>query len=145
MFWGDRQAERQAIGGERRSDRRYEIVLEVQWKLVHRRRVVESGTGRTHDLSSHGILFDAGRRLVAGRILELSIAWPVLLHGTAAMKLVASGKVVRSNGTLAAIRMTQHEFYTTGIAPGQGKRASADSGRSHQTWDFDYSGGLPKN
>ena len=106
--------------------------------------VVESGSGRTHDLSSHGILFEAGRRLSAGRFLELSISWPVLLHDTAPMKLVVSGRVVRSDGTLAAIRMTRHEFYTAGIGPDQRKAMSA-ADAPQQAWSLDFSAGLRKN
>ena len=107
--WDERQVERQTIGGERRASRRYSICLDVQWRIVHRRRVVESGSGRTRDLSSDGILFEAGRQLASRRHLELSISWPVLLYDKAPLKLVVSGRVVRSDETCAAIRMTRHD------------------------------------
>ena len=60
------------ISGDRRADRRYEMRLELRWKLVRRRRVLESGTGYTVDLSSGGILIEAGKHLPAGLNLELS-------------------------------------------------------------------------
>src|SRR5688500_3359026 len=88
------------IYGDRRSDRRYEIALELRWKLVRRRKVLETGTGSTVDLSSGGILFDAGRQLPVGLNVELSVAWPALLHNVAPMQWVATGKIVRSNGPL---------------------------------------------
>jgi hypothetical protein len=144
MIWEDRRVERRTIGGDRRADRRYAICLNVQWRLVHRRRVVDSGFGRTIDLSSHGILFEAGRRLAAGRFLELSIAWPALLHDTAPMKLVASGRVIRTDGTLVAIRMTRHEFFTGGIGPDQRQAASAKAAPL-QVRSIDISAGLRKN
>ena len=104
------------IAGERRRDRRYALQLELKWKLVRRRRVLETGTGHTLDLSSSGILLDAGRHLPQGLNLELSVSWPVLLHNVAPLQLSVSGKIVRSEGRLAAIEMVQHEFRTAGAA-----------------------------
>src|SRR5262245_56997005 len=62
MAW-DKSNEETAdlIGGDRRNDRRYGLQLDVKWKLIRRRRVLETGTGHTVDLSSGGLMFDAGR------------------------------------------------------------------------------------
>src|SRR5690348_4094691 len=95
-IWGNSGGDR--IAGDRRQDRRYQLHLEVKWKLIRRRRVLDTGTGQTLDVSSGGMLFDAGRHLPEGLNVELSISWPVLLHNVAPMQLVASGKIVRSNG-----------------------------------------------
>src|SRR5579884_2208889 len=102
------------ISGDRRENRRYELVLELKWKLVRRRKVLESGSGRTLDVSSSGVLFDAGRPLPVGLNVEMSIAWPALLHNVAPMQLVVSGRVVRSDNVRAAIQIVQHEFRTAG-------------------------------
>ena len=104
------------IGGDRRTYRRYELELDVRWKLMHRRKVLESGTGRTRDLSSHGILFEAGRGIPAGSQIEAAIAWPARLHGVAPLKLLAVGRVVRSDLGCTAIRVERHEFRTAGAA-----------------------------
>jgi hypothetical protein len=104
-----------AIAGERRQDRRYALHLDVKWKLVRRRRVLDAGTGHTIDMSSGGILFDAGRHLPEGLNVELSVTWPVLLHNVAPMQLLAVGRIVRSAGLRAAIQMSQHEFRTLAI------------------------------
>jgi PilZ domain len=114
-FWGRQPTEGDAIRGERRQDRRYPLQLELKWKLIRRRRVLDSGKGQTIDLSSGGILFDAGRHLPEGLNVELSILWPVLLHNVAPMQLVATGKIVRADVRHAAIQTVQHEFRTTGI------------------------------
>jgi len=106
----------ECIGGERRDDRRYSLALDLKWKLVRRRKVLDSGSGRTLDLSSGGILFDAGRQLPAGLHVEMSIAWPALLHDIAPMQLVVAGRIVRSEAGRVAIQMTQHEFRTIGGA-----------------------------
>ena len=113
---GDGFDENGTITGDRRADRRYDLHLDLRWTLIRRRRVVDSGRGRTIDVSSGGILFDAGRPVPKGLDIEVAVAWPVLLHGVAPMQLVAFGRVVRSGGTRAAFRMTQHEFRTVGTA-----------------------------
>jgi hypothetical protein len=105
------------IAGDRRADRRYEMQLELRWKLIRRRKVLDTGTGYTVDLSSGGIRIEAGKHLPAGLNLELSIAWPALLHNVAAMQLVISGRIVRSEGSRIALRMVQHEFRTAASLP----------------------------
>ncbi|SRR5579871_5522618 len=107
--------ENSGIPGERRQDRRYEIRLDLRWKLIRRRRTLETGTGSTVDLSSGGIHFETDRSLPVGLNVELSIAWPALLHNMAPLQLVAFGKIVRSSGTRTAIQMYQHEFRTAGV------------------------------
>jgi hypothetical protein len=107
-----------AIGGDRRQDRRYGIQLDVKWKLIRRRRVLDSGIGNTVDLSSGGLMFDAGRFLPEGLNVELSITWPVLLHNVAPLQLVVAGRIVRSRGSQVAIRTVQHEFRTAGAPVG---------------------------
>jgi|SRR5579883_244498 len=102
------------IRGDRRDDRRYNLMLDLRWKLVRRRKVLESGSGRTLDLSSSGLCFEAGRPLPVGLNVEISIAWPALLHNVAPMQLVVSGKIIRSEGMRAAVKMVQHEFRTAG-------------------------------
>ncbi len=117
-LWEKPAAVTDAIAGDRRQDRRYQLHLELKWKLIRRRRVLDTGTGHTIDISSGGFLFDAGRRLPDGLNVELSIAWPVLLHNVAPLQLVATGRIVRCNGHQVAIRTTQHEFRTAG-RPGE--------------------------
>ena len=98
-----------AIGGDRRQDRRYHLQMELSWKLIWRRRVLDTGIGHTIDISSGGILFDAGRPLPKRHDVELAISWPVLLEGRTPMQLVANGRIVRANGGQVAIRTVQRE------------------------------------
>jgi hypothetical protein len=106
----------ESIAGDRRSDRRYDLRLELRWKLIRRRRLLETGTGQTIDVSSGGVLFDTGRGMPLGLNVQLAIAWPVLLRNSAQLQLVVSGKIVRSFGSRTAIQITQHEFRTTGMS-----------------------------
>ncbi len=113
--WPDQETEIDTIAGDRRYDRRYRIDLELRWKLIRRRKVRDVGAGRTIDLSSGGILFDARRQLPVGMNVELAISWPVLLHNVAPMQLIVTGRIIRSMGSQTAIHMTQHEFRTVGV------------------------------
>jgi hypothetical protein len=115
------------IRGDRREDRRYNLILDLRWKLVRRRKVLDSGSGRTLDLSSSGVCFEAGRSLPVGLNVEISISWPALLHNIAPMQLVVSGKIIRADGGRAAVRMVQHEFRTAGntAEPQAGKSRAA--------------------
>ncbi len=103
------------IEEERRNSRRYAINLEVRWKLVRRRRVIDSGVGHTLDLSSRGIRFHAGRDLPTGMSVYLAVSWPARLDNVAPMQLAIQGPIVRSGEGWAAIRTAQHEFRTLAV------------------------------
>jgi hypothetical protein len=113
--WNLEDKASEGIAGDRRSDRRYPILLDLRWRLIRRKRILESGTGRTLDLSRGGIRFESSRPLPEGFNLELAISWPVLLHNVAPMQLVVQGRIVRSESGRIAIQMTQHEFRTVGM------------------------------
>jgi hypothetical protein len=114
MEWSEEAEQVGGINGDRRQDRRYRINLDLRWKLIRRRRVLDSGVGKTVDLSSGGILFDPGRQLPAGLRVELAITWPVLLRNEAPMQLIVSGRIVRAGQNGVAVTMSQHEFRTSG-------------------------------
>ena len=116
MAWEKQPFAPQGIAGERRAGRRYGIQLDLTWKLVRRCRLLDTGAGRTVDLSSKGILFDAGRDLPEGLNVELSIAWPVLLHEVAPLQLTVAGRIVRCEDRIVAVEMVQHEFRTAGMS-----------------------------
>jgi len=118
----------QLIAGDRRQDRRYPLHLDCRWKLIRRRRVLETGVGNTVDLSSGGLQFDAGRHLPEGLNVEVSISWPVLLHSVAPLQLVVSGRIVRARGRMVAVRTVQHEFRTAGVLT---DRQNASGSASH--------------
>ena len=111
----DKKKERNApdkIAGDRREDRRYPMKMEVKYKLIRRKRVLETGVGHTQDLSSGGVAFEAERTLPVGHDVELAIDWPMLLHNVTPMGLRVKGKIVRGNRNSVALRTTEHEFHT---------------------------------
>ena len=130
--WGEETKQNESINGDRRSDRRYGIHLDLKWKLIRRRRVLDSGVGHTVDLSSGGILFDPGRPLPVGLNVELAISWPVLLRNVAPLQLIVAGKIVRGGQNRAAVCMVQHEFRTSGIQADQ-RGASNSASRNTPT------------
>ena len=125
----EREHEQEGISGDRRIDKRYQLQLDLKWKLIRRRKVQDTGSGQTIDVSSGGILFDASRPMPVGLNVELSIAWPVLLHNVAPMQLVVSGRIIRSVGSQVAIRITQHEFRTVGV-PADHRQVLANANRT---------------
>jgi hypothetical protein len=97
---------------DRRATDRFPIESDLRYKLVESRQILETGQGRTLNMSSGGILFTAETRLPVGRRVELSVQWPAQLNERCGLNLVAAGRVVRSNSETAAIRIEKYDFRT---------------------------------
>lgn len=106
------RASHEPVLRERRSERRYSIALQLQWKLFSRKRLIDMGTGITVDLSTGGILFESDHKLAAPGFMELAITWPARPDHLSSMHLVVIGRVVRVSGTRVAVRIKQHGFST---------------------------------
>jgi c-di-GMP-binding flagellar brake protein YcgR len=105
---------REYFSSDRRKSHRFPIECELVYRVIDKRRNHELGRGVTIDISSGGIRFRTDRPLVAGRRLEIAIRWPVQLDDRCDLKLMARGRVVRSEGNQAAIEIQQYEFRTMG-------------------------------
>ena len=123
------------IGGERRARRRYSLGLQVRWHVLRRNKLLDSGAGRTVNLSSRGILLETGGPLPVGMKVYLSISWPVLLHNEARMQLRVEGRIVRSDGFRVAVETEQYEFHTAG-APRYLGAPQAASAAASEAWDL---------
>ena len=99
---------------DRRGSDRFPIERDVHYRVLGKRNGEESGSGKTINISSGGVLFTTEHFLVPGKRLELSVSWPAQLNNHCALKLVARGKVVRSENGRAAIEIQQYEFRTQG-------------------------------
>ena len=104
---------KKAINERRRSDR-FPIERDIRYDVTNRKLEGESGAGRTVNMSSNGVLFTTEALLIPGRRVELAISWPAQLNNTVALKLVARGRVVRSERGRAAVEIQQYEFRTQG-------------------------------
>src|ERR1039457_4366789 len=99
------------VSVERHATQRFAIEQETLYKILdHRAAVPESGTGKTLDISSGGVLFETVQRLRSGKRVELSVNWPALLDGGCPLKFVAVGRVVRAEERCAAMHIEQYEF-----------------------------------
>jgi PilZ domain len=99
---------------DRRASDRFPLERDVRYRILNRKSGEEVGAGKTLNMSSNGVLFTTDEFLVPGRRVELAISWPAQLNSTVPLKLVARGRVVRSEGGAAAVEIQQYEFRTQG-------------------------------
>jgi hypothetical protein len=97
---------------ERRGSERFPIVRDVRYKVTSGKGELESGIGKTVNVSSGGVLFAAPKPLAPGKRIELSISWPAQLDGKCALKLLARGRITRCRGTNVAVEIGNYEFRT---------------------------------
>jgi c-di-GMP-binding flagellar brake protein YcgR len=97
---------------DRRTSSRFPITEDLSYRVYSTKNSVETGSGKTINMSSGGILFTTEKPLAAGRRMEISVNWPAQLNNRCALKLVASGRVVRAGETQAAIQIEKYEFRT---------------------------------
>jgi hypothetical protein len=117
MNTGNRLHEQWAEGEtpERRTHTRFKLDLEMSYSVLDGGRRGETGASRTIDLSSSGLRFEALQHLPVGLRLQIAIDWPVRLDGRVALQLIATGSVVRSSGTEAAVKLEWHTFKTGSV------------------------------
>jgi PilZ domain len=106
---------------ERRLSGRFPIRQEVVYTLLDGQSRCEACAGKTVDMSSRGILFTTAEVLHPGKRLQLSVNWPARLDGTCRLKLVAMGRVVRTEQDRAAIAIEHYEFRTQGAGAFQAR------------------------
>jgi hypothetical protein len=105
---------RESQTSERRTRARYALALELSYAVLDLIRHGETGTGMTIDISSSALRFMAARPLTVGRQLEVSVRWPLLLHGAIPLQLVATGVVIRTSGRETVMQLEKHAFKTRG-------------------------------
>jgi c-di-GMP-binding flagellar brake protein YcgR len=98
----------------RRCAVRFSIEQDVRYK-VFTRNTIEVGMGKTVNMSSNGVLFTTERALSLGERLEVAVNWPAQLDHKCALKLVTTGRVVRSESGVVAIVIERYEFRTQSI------------------------------
>jgi c-di-GMP-binding flagellar brake protein YcgR len=102
----------EGTSSERRGSTRFSLNLELHYTVSGRPGPMETGSGRTIDLSSSGLRFVAQRPLEQGLRLDVAIEWPVLLDGGVHLQLIAAGLVVWTKGAETALRIQRHELRT---------------------------------
>jgi hypothetical protein len=104
---------------------RYPITLELQYKVLSKGRVERHGFGTTVNISSGGVLFEADEYLEDSRTIELAMNWPFLLDGVVTLKLVMSGRIVRTEAKAIAVQAERHEFRTAGTRAAKARAAAS--------------------
>jgi len=105
---------------ERRRNTRFPVREDLKYRVRHSKTLVTSGTGKTLDIGSGGILFTTDERLAIGKVVEISVNWPARLDGVCPLQFVAMGKVVRSDHGKTAVRIERYEFKTRGVSAASG-------------------------
>src|SRR5262249_17357473 len=67
---------------------------------------------RILDISSKGVRFTTERLLKSGTLIELSLNWPTRINDACPLKLVIHGCVIRSEDSIAAMKIEHYEFRT---------------------------------
>ena len=99
----------------RRAHRRYNMQLELRWRLISRKRTTETGVGRTIDVSRGGVLFESSRQPPVGVNVEVAIDWPARLDNGEPMQLIVLGRVVRVGPGRTAIQSQRFAFRSSGL------------------------------
>lgn len=115
------------FGPNRRDHRRYNLQLELRWKLIKGKHTLDAGSGRTIDVSRGGVLFESGCRLPVGLPVELTINWPIALENVRPLQLVVLGPVVRSGHNRTAVQTLRFAFRSLGLTKVSAVGGATDS------------------
>ena len=100
------------VNSERRSKARFPVRLSVRYRTVSNGPGLV-GVGRTVNMSSCGLLIASDHTMIrAGVRLQLTVDWPLLLHGTTPLQLIVSCRVTRCLREEFAVQMDQYQFKT---------------------------------
>jgi hypothetical protein len=99
---------------ERRHAVRFPIRCDIRYRVLGKQGRAGTGTGRTINISSKGVLFRTERRLPVGGRIEVWINWPLRLNDRCALNLVVHGRIVRHEQDMAAVQIHHCEFRTRG-------------------------------
>ena len=97
---------------DRRTKARFPVQRELRYKVLKNNAVIETGVGRTLNLSSGGVAFYVDKELKTGTYIELSISWPVLLEASTPMRLIVFGRLLRASNRVGACTVEKYEFRT---------------------------------
>ena len=105
---------------ERREGRRYPVTVPLEYRVYGvaengSSEVRQTGSGRTVNMSSAGVVFEADRPLREGMDADLTIAWPAVLSKSVGLTLRVRGRIVRAEQTRIALTMTHYEFRTRSL------------------------------
>jgi hypothetical protein len=104
-----------SLDRDRRATSRYPISADLEYRLIRHKKIVQTGSGRTVNFSSTGLLFESARPLLPGMRIEVTVVWPARLHDVSLLNLCINGKTVRTSGKLTAVRIMSYDFRTSAV------------------------------
>lgn len=99
------------LNHDRRSHRRYPVIVDIKYSLAPSGHV-QVGRGRTINLSSGGVLFEAEVAIPVNASIELSISWPGRSDFQIQFELHATGKALRIGDSKVAVKFDRSIFRT---------------------------------
>jgi hypothetical protein len=103
---------------ERRRTKRFPIERRVAIRASEPRGAQRTGTGKTLNISSAGVLLTTDLLLTRGNSVELTVDWPVALNGECGVNFLVSGDVVRACKDAVAVRILRYQFRTRSLRRG---------------------------
>jgi PilZ domain len=102
------------IRGDRRASRRYDVGLELRYRIITANGSGRLGFGTARNLSRGGVLVQTDEPLPTGLQVELCVKWPYQLQNVCPLDLVIIGHTVRLDGARTAVRSASYSFHTRG-------------------------------
>jgi len=99
------RAHLQAVSADRRSRLRFPLNLAFSYRTLTRKS--RSGAGRVLNISSSGVLAECPDPFTVGTTVELTMEWPVRMHGWIPIHLVMIGSIVRCEASGFALEASQ--------------------------------------
>ena len=90
---------------DRRQHQRFPITAPCQYVLSGSR-----GQAVTTDIGSGGLFLKPGHTLPSGKQIQVFVDWPVLLDERCPLRLVITGRTLRSDETGTAIGIIRYDF-----------------------------------
>ena len=95
---------------DRRSDYRYPVTIELEYRVALPDQTVMTGVGQTVNMSSSGVIFQTSNVLPVKEKIELCVFWPARLDNVTPLKLHIIGRLVRVQGNGTAVAIERYEF-----------------------------------
>ena len=102
---------------ERRAHPRILIESDVHYRVMRRGASGATGTGRTINMSSSGLLLTTDQPLPSGAQIEIEMDWPAKRKHGVPQKMILIGRIVRSEGSthpVAGVMISRHMFQRVG-------------------------------
>jgi len=91
----------------------YPVELDLDYRIVVDRKILDAGRGRTVTISSTTVTFKGDHQISNGLDIEVTLEWPVRLDNSVSLRLHIHGKTVKAENGCNAIRILRHEFRTS--------------------------------